>query len=58
MRLAWQEAGGPPVTVPTRRGFGSVLIERSLAHDLGATVRLDFRPEGLLYQAEVPLDAA
>jgi two-component sensor histidine kinase len=57
LRLAWQEANGPAVTPPTRRGFGSVLIERSLAHNLGATARLEFQPTGLLYEAEVPLDA-
>jgi hypothetical protein len=34
MRLRWQESGGPPVTPPGRKGFGSRLIEGGLAQDL------------------------
>ncbi len=30
----WKELGGPPVKAPTRRGFGSTIIERSIAYDL------------------------
>jgi len=42
----WVESGGPRVTSPTRRGFGSRLIEEALAVDLGAT-KLEFAPEGV-----------
>ena len=45
--LTWVESGGPPVQPPTRRGFGSVLIEQSLSHALGGQARMEFRPEGL-----------
>ena len=31
LSLRWTESGGPPVKAPQRRGFGSRLIERSLA---------------------------
>ena len=55
LRLAWTESGGPRVTPPQRRGFGSVLIERALAHDCGATVRLEYPPEGLICTIEMPL---
>jgi two-component sensor histidine kinase len=44
MRLRWQESGGPPVTPPGRKGFGSRLIEGGLAQDLGGEVRLDYEP--------------
>jgi PAS domain S-box-containing protein len=47
LRLEWKETGGPPVAPPTRRGFGSRLIERGLASDLGGSARLDFEPDGL-----------
>jgi two-component system, chemotaxis family, CheB/CheR fusion protein len=47
VRLEWREAGGPPVTPPSRRGFGSDLIERSIGHQLGGTATQEFRPEGL-----------
>ena len=47
VEIVWRELGGPPVVPPARRGFGSRLLERGLTHDLGSTVKLDFRPEGL-----------
>jgi PAS domain S-box-containing protein len=46
--IAWRERGGPPVTPPRRRGFGSYLLERVMAHDLGGGSRLDYRKEGLV----------
>jgi PAS domain S-box-containing protein len=48
VRLAWGETGGPPVVPPLRRGFGSRLIERSLAADLGGEARLEYRAEGVV----------
>ncbi|WP_159082469.1 chemotaxis protein CheB [Paragemmobacter aquarius] len=45
--LTWTETGGPAVAAPSRRGFGSSLIERSITHQLGGTAELDFRAEGL-----------
>jgi two-component system CheB/CheR fusion protein len=51
-RLVWRETGGPPVVDPgTARGFGSVVIERVFASDLGATVDLTFAPDGLVLTA-------
>jgi two-component system, chemotaxis family, CheB/CheR fusion protein len=47
LELIWREAGGPAVTPPQRRGFGSRLIERSVRGELAGTVDLDFTPEGL-----------
>ena len=52
--LNWSESGGPPVEKPERRGFGSVLLERSLRQDLGGAVALDFRPAGLVCTIEIP----
>jgi hypothetical protein len=48
LNLRWAEHGGPPVSPPRRRGFGSRLIERSLASDLGGEVNLAFEPEGVV----------
>ncbi len=48
--LTWVETGGPPVAPPTRRGFGSVLIEQSLTHSLGGEAEIEYRPEGLWAQ--------
>ena len=52
--LTWTESGGPPVEKPERRGFGSVLLERSLQQDLGGKVTLDYRPAGLVCTIETP----
>ena len=52
--LLWTESGGPPVEAPERRGFGSVLVERSLKEDLGGEVVLDYRREGLRCEIVLP----
>ena len=56
LRLEWTETGGPLAAEPSRRGFGSHLIERGLAYDLGGEARLEFRPEGLRCLVEAPLE--
>jgi two-component sensor histidine kinase len=58
LRLVWSEEGGPPVEVPTRRGFGTRLIERSLAHELGGRADLRFEPKGLICLVDAPLEPA
>jgi two-component sensor histidine kinase len=55
LRLEWMEQGGPIVEPPARRGFGTRMIERALASDLGASVELDFRREGLVCRLVAPL---
>ncbi|KQY97710.1 histidine kinase [Pseudolabrys sp. Root1462] len=55
LRLRWQESGGPPVTPPRRKGFGSRLIEGGLARDLDGEVRLDYDPAGLVCQITMPV---
>lgn len=47
LRIAWTEVGGPPVTPPSRKGFGSRLIERGLTAQVGGTLSMDYAPEGL-----------
>jgi len=55
LTLLWSESGGPVVEAPSRRGFGSKLIELSLEHGLGANVTREFRKSGLLCVIEIPL---
>jgi PAS domain S-box-containing protein len=55
MRLRWQESGGPTVTPPNRKGFGSRLIESGLAQELDGDVRLSYEPAGLLCEIAMPL---
>lgn len=52
--LTWREEGGPPVDPPSRKGFGSRVIERGLAHELGGTTRLDFRADGVICTINIP----
>jgi two-component sensor histidine kinase len=55
LELEWRESGGPPVTAPSHRGFGSRLIERSLSRELHGDVKLDFEPAGLVCHIIAPL---
>ncbi|WP_052955085.1 sensor histidine kinase [Microvirga vignae] len=55
LRLRWTEKGGPPVEPPRRRGFGTRLIERSLAQDLGGEARIEFAPAGVTCTIDTPV---
>lgn len=46
--LEWREHGGPPASPPSTEGFGSRLIELSAVRQLGAAIKHDWRPEGLV----------
>ena len=56
LRLTWREIGGPKVTVPDRKGFGSRLIERNIRHDLAGEIDLVYAPDGLIAELTIPLD--
>jgi len=58
LRLIWAETGGPPVSAPVKRGFGSRLIERSARDQLGGEATVDFLPRGVVYTIVCPLDEA
>ena len=45
--IDWTESGGPPVVAPTRRGFGSTVIERSIPYDLGGHAEITYRLGGI-----------
>ena len=55
LRIAWTEIGGPPVVPPSRKGFGSRLIERGLTAQVGARLALDYPREGVTCVIEAPL---
>ena len=54
-RLSWRESGGPAVSPPARRGFGSSLLERAVAYELQGRAELEFAPKGLHYELSAPL---
>lgn len=57
LRISWVELHGPPVSPPTRRGFGSTVIERHAASWFGGDVTVDFAAEGLRWTLVAPLSA-
>jgi two-component sensor histidine kinase len=56
LQIEWRERGGPPVTPPEKRGFGSRLIERGLAMELGGKAKIAFRPGGIVCEITASLE--
>lgn len=54
LEMRWREMGGPAVRPPRSRGFGSRLLERALAAELGGAVQLRFEPAGLVCTINAP----
>lgn len=54
LKIEWAEEGGPPVQAPTRRGFGSTIIERSIPYDLNGEAQIDYRLAGFRAQFAIP----
>ena len=54
IEIRWVETGGPSVTAPERRGFGSLVIERNLVRSLEAEIDLEFPPEGVRCRMLIP----
>ncbi len=52
VRFWWREQGGPAVTAPNRKGFGSRLVERVAGADFNGTAVLRYEPAGLIYTLE------
>jgi two-component sensor histidine kinase len=52
--LRWTEAGGPPVNPPTRRGFGTSVLETMIRDGVKGRVQLDWRVEGLACEIAIP----
>jgi PAS domain S-box-containing protein len=55
--LIWGESGGPTVAQPTKRGFGSILLERLLAHQVGGKVDVSYQADGVIVQIHAKLPA-
>lgn len=55
LRLEWRETGAAPSDAPRRRGFGTEVIERTLAYELGATGSLSFSRNGVRCILTLPL---
>lgn len=57
LRFQWRESGGPPVTEPLRRGFGSTLIERAFPQEAAAKTELSYEAGGFACRIEMPYAA-
>jgi PAS domain S-box-containing protein len=57
LQIVWTEAGGPRVAAPDSKGFGSRLIERGLAGQLGGEALIDYRETGVICRIKAPLSA-
>jgi two-component sensor histidine kinase len=56
LHLTWTEKDGPPVHPPTRRSFGTRMIE-TLGKQLDGNANLDYQPTGFVYALDVPLSS-
>ncbi|WP_249165296.1 sensor histidine kinase [Bradyrhizobium sp. AUGA SZCCT0431] len=56
LRMIWTESGGPHVSAPVQRGFGSRLIERSARDQLGGEATVDFLPRGVVCTVTAALE--
>lgn len=59
LHLRWEEAGGPALEgAPSRRGFGSRVLQGTLRDQLGGSVTTIWAPSGLVCEMTLPLDRA
>ncbi len=54
-KFEWRETGGPPVDAPTRKGFGTALLNIAISGSADGASPLRFEPEGIVYDIDVPL---
>ncbi|RZJ97345.1 MAG: hybrid sensor histidine kinase/response regulator [Novosphingobium sp.] len=52
--INWYEVNGPAVKKPTRKGFGTTIIDRSVPYDLGGAAKIDYDPAGVRAQFCIP----
>ena len=55
LHVDWREEGGPAVTPPRKRGFGTRLLDRSIVGDLRGAARIDYAPGGVHCTMDIPL---
>jgi two-component sensor histidine kinase len=53
--MRWRESGGPMVSPPVRKGFGSTVITGTLARTLNGKAQLEYRPGGLSWELTAPM---
>ncbi len=56
--MSWREAGGPPVVAPTRKGFGTIVMDRTTGSGMGGKSAVSFEPGGVVWSIDVPATGA
>jgi len=54
LEFVWREVGGPPVSPPKRKGFGTTIVNRSVPYDLGGQASIDYAPDGVRAEFCIP----
>ncbi len=52
--IVWRESGGPLVSAPSRKGFGTMLVDRSVPYDLGGDSDVTYEPTGVVARFRIP----
>jgi CheY-like chemotaxis protein len=52
--IDWRESDGPPVRQPTRQGFGTTIIRRSIPYELGGVAEIRYEPQGFEAHFSIP----
>jgi two-component sensor histidine kinase len=52
----WTETEGPPVSPPSRQGFGSRMIQKAFTSNTGGVANVEYRPEGLVCEISLSSD--
>lgn len=52
--ISWRETGGPPVKAPTRKGFGTTIVNRSVPYDLGGQASIEYAADGVKARFVIP----
>ncbi|MGV8830937.1 MAG: HWE histidine kinase domain-containing protein [Devosia sp.] len=55
LNISWSETGGPSVSPPSRKGFGSHVLQKGLVRELGAAVSLEYLTTGVQCTINIPL---
>lgn len=55
LKVSWVENGGPPIRLPIKKGFGTRLIERSLAFELGSEASIRYEPQGVICEIDADM---
>jgi two-component sensor histidine kinase len=58
LTMSWIERGGPPVSAPKGRGFGTIVMKVMAERSLDGTVQLDYAPSGLIWRLTCPAASA